>query len=134
MSEENTVVSGRYFAGIWKCWLYPIFILLVGFVLIDVSDSISSFLIIMAILSGIGAFIALMWFLYADAANLRKAHGLNKGALGYIIGLWFIGIFSLLIYYWTRSSLIGRAGMTEEVLTWEDRLLPYKNKNDIPSR
>jgi len=134
MSEENTVVSGRYFAGIWKCWLYPIFTFVAGIVLIDVSENISWFLIMMAILSGVGGFIAAMWFLHADAANLRKTHGLNKGALGYIIAFMFIGYWSVLIYYWTRNGLIQKAGMTQESLTWKDRILPYKNRNNIPSR
>jgi len=127
MSEENTVVSGRYFAGLWKCWLYPIICLFLSFL-------ISDLFIFLAFLGGLCAFIASMWFLHADAVNLKETHGLDKRAWPYWISLYFIGIFSLLIYYWTRSSLIGRAGMTEESLTWEDRLLPYKNRNDIPSR
>ena len=124
MSKENTVVSGRYFAGLWKCFLYPIICFFLGFV-------IPSFFILALFVAGVG-FFAVMWFLYADAANLRKTHGLNKGALGYIIGLWFIGIFSLLIYHWTRSGLIRKAGLVEEELTWKDRLLPYdKNKIQV---
>lgn len=34
MSKENTVVSGRYFAGMWKCLLYPIICFAISFITI----------------------------------------------------------------------------------------------------
>ena len=121
VENENTVVSGRYFAGLWKCFLYPIICFFLAFVF----SELGLFFIILAALAAFGGFIAAMWFLHADAVNLKETHGLDKRAWPYWISLYFIGIFSLLIYYWTRSGLLRRAGLVEEDLTWTDRLLPY---------
>ena len=135
MSKENTVVSGRYFARIWKCWLYPLICLalcaVLGMFQVGSEDQFILALALSIFVYLCGA-IAMMWFLYADATNLRKTHGLKKGASLYIIAFWFIGIFSLLIYYWTRSGLVQKAGMIEESLTWKDRLLRYENRDNIP--
>jgi len=127
MGKENIVVSGRYFAGLWKCWLYPIICLFLGIFISDL------FVALVPLLAA-GGFLASIWLLYADAANLRETHDLDKWSLGYIILFLFVPLLSVIIYYWTRNGLIQKAGMTQEILTWEDRILPYKNRNNIPSR
>ena len=127
MGKENIVVSGRYFAGLWKCWLYPIICLFLGIFISDL------FVALVPLLAA-GGFLASIWLLYADAANLRETHDLDKWSLGYIILFLFAPLLSVIIYYWTRNGLIQKAGMTQEILTWEDRILPYKNRNNIPSR
>ncbi len=126
MSKENTVVSGRYFAGLWKCLLYPIICFVLAWFI--------ELFFALALILYFGGFLAAMWFLYADAVNLKETHGLQKRVFLYIIGFLFFHIVTVLIYYWTRNGLIQKAGMTQEILTWEDRLLPYKNRNNIPSR
>ena len=128
VSKENIVVSGRYFAGLWKCWLYPIICLFLGLFISNL------LLVVLFPLLAAGGFLASIWFLYADAANLRETHGLDKWSLGYIILFFFVPLLSVIIYYWTRNGLIQKAGMPQEILTWDDRILPYKNRNNIPSR
>lgn len=133
MGEQlNTVVSGRYFAGMWKCFLCR-WIGLISFIYSiqpgRLWDNIATLLMIWVV----GSIFLTIWYLHADAVNLRKTHGLEKGAWPYWIAFMFIGYWSVLIYYWTRNRLIGRAVMTQESLTWKDRILPYENRNNIPS-
>tara|TARA_R110000787_G_scaffold88382_1_gene187674 strand:- start:122 stop:574 length:453 start_codon:yes stop_codon:yes gene_type:complete len=140
MNKNNTVVSGRYFAGIWKCFLYPIPIILLFIIILSIfypTNGIGSWwmgvLIGVIILTILLTELSAMWFLHADAVNLKKTHGLDKRAWPYWIAFIFSPSWSVITYHWTRSGLIQKAGFTPELLTWEDRLLPYKNKNNIPT-
>ncbi len=85
-------------------------------------------------MASIFAFFGTVWCLHSDAVNLKEVHGLSKRAWPYCIAFMFIGYWSVLIYYWTRSRLIQRAGLIEESLTWEDRILHYMYRNNIPSQ
>lgn len=127
----NTVVSGRYFAGMWKCFLYPIGLLFILLLLAATGSIVGFFIVLVGIIMVfIGAFFGTVLYLHADAVNLKAVHGLSKRAWPYCIAFIFIGYWSVLIYYWTRRGLIQRAGMTEEQLTWEDRILHYMYRNN----
>ena len=143
MSKENTVVSGRYFAGMWKWYLYPLFLLL-GWEYIEV---ILYSVLGMALFTGFTSVliegewvirffsrIAIPFLIYSDVSNLRRAHSVKKhGLIFYIMAFLFPGV-GIIIYYMTRRSVLLKNGLTEERLTLKDRILPYdKNKHLNPS-
>ena len=133
--QLNTVVSGRYFAGMWKCFLYPLGLLILVALLAATGRAVAFFIVLIGVaMASIVAFFGTVWCLHADAINLKETHGLSKRAWPYWIAFMFIGYWSVLIYYWTRSRLIKRAGLTEESLTWGDRILHYMYRNNIPSQ
>ena len=133
--QLNTVVSGRYFAGMWKCFLYSLGLLILVAFLAVTGRAVAFFIVLIgAFMAWIVAFFGTMWCLHADAINLKETHGLDKRVWPYWIAFMFISYWSVLIYYWTRSRLIKRAGLTEESLTWEDRILHYMYRNNIPSQ
>ena len=129
--QLNTVVSGRYFAGMWKCFLYPIGLLLILLFFGAIRSAVGFFIIgILVAMASIVAFFGTVWFLHADAVNLEKTHRLSIRAWPYWIAFMFISYLSVLIYYWTRHGLIKKAGLAEEQLTWEDRILHYMYRSN----
>lgn len=129
--QLNTVVSGRYFAGMWKCFLYPLGLLILVALLAATGRAVAFFIVLIGVvMASIFAFFGTVWCLHADAVDLKETHGLSKRAWLYCIAFIFIGYLSVLIYYWTRSRLIQRAGLIEESLTWGDRILQYKYRNN----
>ena len=129
--QLNTVVSGRYFAGMWKCFLYPLGLLILVALLAATGRAVAFFIVLIGVvMASIFAFFGTVWCLHADAVDLKEAHGLSKRAWPYCIAFIFIGYLSVLIYYWTRSRLIQREGLIEESLTWGDRILQYRYRNN----
>ncbi len=159
--QLNTVVSGRYFAGMWKCFLYPIGLLLILLFFTAIRSAVGFFITgLLVAMALIVAFFGTVWFLHADAVNLEKTHRLSIRAWPYWIAfmfiflsllfhriipyfyflfypfhffyfsLFYLSYLSVLIYYWTRHGLIKKAGLAEEQLTWEDRILHYMYRNN----
>jgi hypothetical protein len=119
----------------WKCFLYSLGLLILVALLAATGRAVAFFIVLIgAFMAWIVAFFGTVWCLHADAINLKETHGLDKRVWPYWIAFMFISYWSVLIYYWTRSRLIKRAGLTEESLTWEDRILHYMYRNNIPSQ
>ena len=90
--QLNTVVSGRYFAGIWKCFLYPLGLLILVALLAATGRAVAFFIVLIGVaMASIFACVGTVWFLQADAVNLKETHGLSKRARPYCIAFMFIG-------------------------------------------